>query len=124
MRFPRFAYALGIALGLTMPACSDSEGPTSIEIPIATIRILGGCFMEEGASCSLSAEAKTSDGTIVSDPVLRWSSSATNVATVEGDGRTAVVHARALGSATIRAENTTGDAFDDTEVLVLPCSKC
>jgi hypothetical protein len=125
MRIPRTAYALGFALGLTIPSCSDSEGPTSIEIPIATINIRsGGCFVEEGASCNVVAEARTAEGVLISNPVLRWSSSNTTVASVTGESSTATIHAQSIGDATVTVSDTTGDVTDDIQVTVLRCSKC
>lgn len=125
MRFPRTVSALGLALGLTVLACSDSEGPTSIEIPIATIEIRsGGCFVEEGASCPVLAEARTADGVLVSNPILRWTSSNTSVASVVGESSTATIRALAIGNATVTVTDTTGDATDEMRVTVLRCSKC
>ncbi|MGH7544026.1 MAG: Ig-like domain-containing protein [Gemmatimonadota bacterium] len=113
------------ALGLITLACSNSGGPTAIEIPIATIQIRsGGCFVEEGASCPVLAEARTADGVLVSNPILRWTSSNTTVASVEGESSTATIHARAIGNATVTVTDTTGDITDDIRVTVLRCSKC
>lgn len=125
MRVPGTVYALGFALGLTMPACSNSEGPTAIEIPIATIQIRsGGCFVEEGATCNVLAEARTAEGVLITNPVLRWSSSNTTVASVVGESSTATIHAQAIGDATVTVSDTTGDVSDDMPVTVLRCSKC
>ena len=124
MRIPGSASALGLALGLSL-SCSSSDGPTAIEIPIATIRIAsGGCFVPEGESCSVVAEARTAEGVLVSNPILRWSSSNTTVADVQGDSNTATIRARAIGNATVTVTDTTGDVSDDMRVSVLPCSKC
>lgn len=125
MRVPRTVSALGLALGLTTLACSNDDGPTSIEIPIATIQIRsGGCFVPEGESCNVVAEARTSEGVLVSNPVLRWSSSNTTVASVEGESSTATIRAQAIGNATVTVSDTTGDVTDEMPVSVLPCSKC
>ena len=71
MRIPGSASALGLALGLSL-SCSSSDGPTAIEIPIATIRIAsGGCFVPEGESCSVVAEAER--GTVISAPTSSFS---------------------------------------------------
>lgn len=118
---------IGSALCLTLFAlsCSSSDGPTAIEIPIATIQIRsGGCFVEEGSSCNVVAEAKTAEGVIVSNPILRWTSSNTSVATVEGQSSTATIRANAIGNATVTVTDTTGDVSDDMRVNVLRCSKC
>lgn len=113
---------VGLLLGV---ACSGSDGPTAIEIPIAEVRILSGvCAILEGGSCIMVAEAKTSDGVVVSNPVLRWSSSNSGVASVEGDGNSAVVRGIAIGSANVIVSNTTGNVTDSQGVSVLPCSKC
>lgn len=125
MRFPRTASALGLALGVIVLSCSSSDGPTSIEIPIASIQIRsGGCFVPEGATCPVTAEARTIDGVLVSNPVLRWSSSNTTVASVVGESSTATISAHAIGNATVTVTDTTGDVSDDMRVSVLPCSKC
>ena len=125
MRVSRTVSTLGLVLGLTVLSCSDSEGPTSIEIPIATIQIRsGGCFVEEGASCQVLAEAKTADGVIVSNPILRWTSSNSSVASVEGESSSATVRTHAPGDATVTVTDTTGDVSDSMRVTVLLCSKC
>ena len=125
MRFPRTASALGLALGLAVLSCSSSDGPTSIEIPIADIQIRsGGCFVPEGESCNVLAEARTAEGILISNPILRWSSSNTTVASVQGESSTATVRAHAIGDATVTVTDTTGDVTDDMRVSVLPCSKC
>ncbi|HKY59486.1 MAG TPA: Ig-like domain-containing protein [Gemmatimonadota bacterium] len=125
MRFPRTASALGLSLGLAVLSCSGSDGPTSIEIPIAEIEIRsGGCFVPEGESCNVLAEARTAEGILISNPILRWSSSNTTVASVEGESSTATVRAHAIGDATVTVTDTTGDVSDDMRVSVLPCSKC
>ena len=125
MRVSRTVSTLGLVLGLTALSCSDSEGPTSIEIPIATIQIRsGGCFVEEGASCQVLAEAKTADGVIVSNPILRWTSSNSSVASVEGESSEATVRTHAPGDATVTVTDTTGDVSDSMRVTVLLCSKC
>jgi hypothetical protein len=125
MRFPNIVSALGLALGLAVLSCSSSDGPTSIEIPIASIQIRsGGCFVEEGASCNVLAEARTLEGVLVSNPILRWTSSNTTVASVVGESSTATIRANAIGDATVTVTDTTGDVADDMRVSVLPCSKC
>lgn len=125
MRFPRALSALGLAMGLAGPACSSSDGPTAIEIPIATIQIRsGGCFVPAGETCSVVAEAKTAAGVVVSNPVLRWSSSNTTVASVTGESSTATIRAQAIGNAVVTVSDTTGDVTDEMPVAVLPCSKC
>jgi hypothetical protein len=125
MRFPRTVSVLGLVIGLAVLSCSSSDGPTSIEIPIADIQIRsGGCFVAEGASCNVRAEARTAEGVLVSNPILRWSSSNTTVASVEGQSSEATIVARSIGDATVTVTDTTGDVSDDMRVSVLPCSKC
>lgn len=127
MRVLRTVTALGMALGLSVLACSNSESPTAIEIDIAALQINSGvCAIPEGATCPVLATALTAEGIPVSNPVLRWSSSNPTVAavTVGSTNLQATVHGRAVGSATVRVENTTGDVFDDLRVNVLLCSKC
>lgn len=114
-----------LAVGFAGAACSDSDSPTSIEIDIAEIEINAGvCAIPEGATCNLSAEARTADGVVVSNPTLRWSSSNVSVATVQGESSAAVVRGIAIGSATVTVTNSTEDVSDAVPVSVLPCSKC
>jgi uncharacterized protein YjdB len=70
------------------------------------------------------AEARTADGVLVSNPILRWSSSNTSVASVEGESSTATIRAVAIGNATVTVTDTSGDIADDMRVTVLACSKC
>ena len=117
--------ALGSAgLGGFLAACGNEEGPTSIEIEIAHLRILNGCAIAEGASCQLTAVAMTADSVIVPSPILRWTSSNVTVASVTGESSSATVEGRAIGDATITASNSTFTVSDDVRVTVLPCSKC
>jgi uncharacterized protein YjdB len=80
--------------------------------------------VEEGASCNVVAEARTAEGVLISNPVLRWSSSNTTVASVTGESSTATIHAQSIGDATVTVSDTTGDVTDDIQVTVLRCSKC
>ena len=124
MRHARSIPVLAVAAGLAAASCSNSNGPTAIEIPIADIQIRSGsCAVEEGRTCNLFAEAKTADGTIVTNPILRWSSSNPTVATVEGQSSQAVVSIHSVGTATITVSNTTGDVSDTAKVRGLLATK-
>ena len=117
MRLARTIPVLALAVGLTGASCSSDDGPTSIEIPIASIQIRSGvCAVPEGTTCNLFAEAKTADGTLIPNPVLRWSSSNTTVATVQGESSSALVSVRSVGTATITVCNTTCDISDSATV--------
>lgn len=116
---------LVLAAGLAGLSCSDGNGPTSIEIDIADVQIRSGvCAIPEGSTCVMTAEAKTADGVLVVNPILRWDSSDTNVAVVDGEGTSVTVTARSIGSATITVSDSSGEATDTERVSVLPCSKC
>lgn len=107
-----------------MMACSNSDGPTSIELEIDELRIVSGaCAMPEGGTCQVEAQA-LSNGVPVSNPVLRWSSSNNTIASVDGNGRSALVRGLAVGSARVTVSDTTERVSDDVSVSVLPCSKC
>lgn len=123
MRFPSIP-ALTLALGVVGVACGNEEGPTSIEIDIEHLRILNGCAIAEGDSCQLTAVAMTADSVPIPNPILRWSSSSSTVATVTGESSNATVRGNAIGSATITVSNSTFTVSDDVRVTVLPCSKC
>ena len=103
-----------------LPACSE-DGPTAIEIPLARVEITGPCpFIDEGATCQMAARGITAEDQIVTNAVLRWSSSNSSVAQVNGDGR---VFAVGIGQAVITVEASFGQGRDTSEVAVLPCTK-
>ena len=115
--------ALAVATVLAT-ACSNSDGPTSIELEIDDLQIVSGaCAMPEGGTCQVTAQA-LSNGVPVSNPVLRWSSSNSTIASVEGDGGSALVRGLAVGSARVTVSDTAERVSDDVSVNVLPCSKC
>lgn len=117
-------HTLILAAALVATACSNSDAPTSIEIEIDELRITSGaCAMPEGATCIVTAEAR-SNGVPVSNPTLRWLSSNSTIASVEGNGLSAVVRGLALGRATVTVSDTTEKASASVSVNVLPCSKC
>ncbi|MGH7556566.1 MAG: Ig-like domain-containing protein [Gemmatimonadota bacterium] len=125
MRFARTVFAFAMAIGFAGPACDSGEGPTNIEIPIAQLSITNACpGMVEGNTCTLFAEAKTEQGAIVPNPVLRWFSSSSSVASVQENGGSALVTALGQGSATITVTNSSQTVSDDSRVTVLFCSKC
>jgi hypothetical protein len=106
-----------LALLLIVVAGCDESGPTAIEIPIESLEITSGCtVMIEGRECTVGVIAMTPDGQSIINPVLRWSSNSSAVAIRNQRGLIAAV---APGQATVRVENSTGTAFDETRVTVL-----
>lgn len=79
-----------------------ATGQTGASSPTGTgtlaISPRGGTLTAIGATLQLSATARDGSGATISNPGITWSSSNTNVATVDGAGR---VTARGLGSAII-----------------------
>ena len=110
------------AAALMLPACGGDEGPTSIEIPLAQVEITGPCpTVDEGETCLMTARGITSEGQIVTNAVLRWSSNANSIVQVNSDGR---VFGLAPGTATITVEASFGQGTDTSRVTVFPCTKC
>jgi hypothetical protein len=113
---------LSTALLASTMACSGNDGPTAIEIPLATVEITSPCpSMGEGETCIMAARGITADGEIVTNAVLRWSSNNGSVAQVNDDGR---VFATGPGQATITVEAAIGQGRDTSSVTVFPCTKC
>ncbi|HUF89145.1 MAG TPA: Ig-like domain-containing protein [Gemmatimonadota bacterium] len=108
------------AAGMTLAACSD-DGPTTIEIPLAQVEITAGCSaIGEGESCPMQARGITADGEILTNAILRWSSSATEIVQVNAEGR---VFGISPGKATIIVEAALGEGSDSAEVFVFPRTK-
>ena len=100
---------------LLLPACGDS-GPTAIEIPLARVEITGPCpFIDEGATCQMAAIGISAEDQIVTNAVLRWSSSNNSVAQVNNEGR---VFAVGAGKTTILVEAALGTGSATTNVTV------
>jgi hypothetical protein len=119
MRIQRTIPAL-LAIALFLPACSG-DGPTAIEIPLATVEITAGCgTMGEGATCQMAARGFTAEGQLVTNAVLRWSSNATSIAQVNSEGR---VFGIAPGKATITVEAAFGQGEDSSDVFVFGATK-
>lgn len=98
-------------------ACSDGSGPTAIEIPIDSLAFTSTCTaLVPGDTCPLTVEAFTEDGQQIGNPVLRWTSFNSGVASVDTQG---LVTARAPGEATIEVSNTTATVSVRTLVHVL-----
>lgn len=109
------AVAAAIAV---VSSCGGDDGPTAIELPVDSIEIVQGCTaVFEGERCQIVVVAMTDEGQRISNPVLRWSSSNSSVATVDSEG---LVRGVAGGDATIRVSNTTETASDQTRVRVVP----
>lgn len=120
MRIQRTA-PLILAAALLLPACS-ADGPTAIEIPLASVEITNECrLMEEGATCQMAALGITADNQIVTNAVLRWSSNNNSVAQVNSEGR---VFGVGPGQATILVEAAFGQGEDTSPVAVFACTKC
>ena len=104
-----------LAAGVALAACSG-EGPTAIEIPLAEVEITGRCpDVTVGHSCPMSARGITEDGQVVTNAVLRWSSSSPDIASVNPDGR---VFGISPGKATILVEAALGQGAASTEIFV------
>jgi hypothetical protein len=109
------------AAALILPACSGDSGPTAIEIPLARVEITGPCpFVDEGATCQMAARGITADNEIVTNAVLRWSSSASSIAQVNNEGR---VLGLSPGTATITVEASFGQGRDTARVAVFAPTK-
>ena len=120
MSVNRTALAIA-ALAVGATACSD-DGPTAIEIPLAQVEIITPCpTVDEGATCQMTARGITAEGAIVTNAVLRWSSSAGSVAQVDDDGR---VFGVGPGQAVITVEAAFGEGSDTAAVFVFPCTTC
>jgi uncharacterized protein YjdB len=105
-----------LAAALAVAACQGDEGPTAIEIPLASVEILQGCSsVIEGTTCQMVARGMTAEGQVVTNAILHWSSSANSVAQVNSEGR---VFGIASGRATITVEAALGQGEDSAEVFV------
>jgi hypothetical protein len=99
--------------------CNSGGGPTAIEIPIDRLEIVAACgAIAETETCTFRAEA-FSGTQQVANPVLRWSSSNSTVATVEEQGTSAVVRGRQSGQVSITVSNTTGTVSDSKTMHVI-----
>jgi hypothetical protein len=108
---------LALLFSTPLVGCNES-GPTAIEIPIASLEITAGCtVMIEGSTCNIDVIARTEEGQVVANPVLRWSSNSSSVAIRNNRGLIAAV---SPGAATVTVRNSTGTASDNTQVTVIP----
>lgn len=108
-------------LGLSALAfgCTGGGGPTAIEIPIDRLDIVQFCAaIAETETCMFRAEAFSGEQ-LVANPVLRWSSSNSTVASVEEQGTSALVRGRQSGQVSIIVSNTTGTVSDSKTLHVL-----
>jgi uncharacterized protein YjdB len=106
-----------LAVALSTVACSGDSGPTVIEIPLASVQILEACStIAEGQTCLMRARGMTSEGQIVTNAVLRWSSSNISVAQVNDEGR---VFAVGVGRATITVAAAFGEGEDSRVLFVV-----
>jgi uncharacterized protein YjdB len=105
-----------LAAALALSACGGDEGPTAIEIPLASVEILQHCSnVIEGTTCQMVARGMTAEGQTVTNAVLHWSSNATSIVQVSSEGR---VFGIAAGRATITVEAALGQGEDSTEIFV------
>ncbi|HJU86180.1 MAG TPA: Ig-like domain-containing protein [Gemmatimonadota bacterium] len=82
------------------------------------MEILTGCStIAEGTTCPMTARGITAEGQIVTNAILRWSSSAGNVAQVNDEG---LVFAIGPGQAVITVEAAFGRGEDSWNVAVVP----
>ena len=110
-----------VATALALPACNGDRGPTRIEIPLASVELdEGGCStLAEGTTCQMSALGMTAEGEIVTNAVLRWFTSAGNVAQVNDEGR---VFAIGAGVAIVTVEAAFGQGEDSAQIAVVPAN--
>lgn len=99
-------------------ACADSGGPGGGDgtdpVQVASVTLSGGTpEVDVGASFRMDATALDADGQELSGRTFTWSSTATDVATVDGSG---LVIAVGSGTATIRA--STGGRSGSFEMTV------
>jgi len=121
-RVSYFSRFLGVALCAILAGCGSDSAPTNpppnngpppgpvTNAPVATVEIAAGVREVAIAhSLALTATARDSAGHVLSGRTISWTSSATNIATVNQDG---IVSAVALGAATISAsvEGKSADA--------------
>lgn len=96
---------------LLLSACSGgNSGPTTIELPIDRLEITSttrGCLggMTPDKVCQLEARALTSEGQLIQDPIVVWSSSNNTVVFVDSDEH--VARARSTGTAVVRVSTRT-----------------
>jgi hypothetical protein len=110
-----------VATALALPACSGESGPTRIEIPLASVELEeGGCAtLAEGTTCQMSARGITAEGQIVTNAILRWSTSNGSVVQVNDEGR---VFAGNTGVAVVTVEAAFGQGEDSAQVAVVPAA--
>ena len=103
---------LSFILAVSLLGCKDDE-PTIVPVDSVSISKTTVTLME-GDSETLSATVSPSNAT---NPSISWSSSRTDVATVDGEGKVTAVKA---GSATITVITTDGSKTAACEVTVEP----
>jgi hypothetical protein len=110
-----------VATALALPACSGESGPTRIEIPLAAVELEeGGCAtLAEGTTCQMQARGITAEGQIVTNAILRWSTSNGSVAQVNDDGRVFAIN---TGVAVVTVEAAFGEGEDSAQVAVVPAA--
>ena len=108
-------YQIGAASSATV-TIADTPPPTVVSVTVTppTLDLTVG-----GATGQLTAAVVASDGP-VANPVVSWTSSAPDVATVAGTGATATVTPLTAGTATITA--TSGDKHDAATITVTAAS--
>jgi len=117
MRTQRITPGL-LAVAFALLGCSGDDGPTAIEIPLARVEIVTPCpEVPEGSTCQIAARGITADNELVTNAVLRWSSSNNSVVQVNNDGR---VFAVGTGKSTILVEAALGTGSATTQVVVRP----
>jgi hypothetical protein len=107
----RFAWIVGLAAALAVPATACLENIPRPSGPVASITIAPeSSQVVQGDSLTLVATARNAAHNILPGVLLGWSSGDTGVATVTGTG---LVRGRSAGTATIRAtaDSVTGRAI-------------
>jgi uncharacterized protein YjdB len=113
----------GVARGGPVFITASSEnrnGSTAVtvtEIPVGSVSVPATATLVAGQSTTLTAVVKDANGAVLTDRVVTWSSSNTNVATVS---QTGVVKSLITGEATITA--TTEGKSGSTALTVTPAA--
>ena len=94
---------------------NGSSAVTVVKVPVASVTIPATATLVAGQSTTLTPVVKDTNGVVVTDRVVTWSSSNTAVATVSATG---VVKALKTGMATITA--TSEGKIGSTELTVMP----
>lgn len=100
--FPRISRALGLLVISALWSCSDPAPPTVTGAPAAiVISAPTDSLTFLGATQQVTARVTTEDGSVLSDPLVSWTSADPSVLTADASG---LVTAVSVGSATVIGE--------------------